>query len=123
MSDLKSLVTINQAQAAPTTIPDDALVLVEIDNQVYKTTYGALAGGSGTIPDGAVATAKLADGAVTAPKLASNAVTDVKVAAGAAIALAKLANVAAGTGGLAAGTVQATFQALATRIAALEAAP
>jgi len=47
-------------------------------------------------------------------------VTNAKVASGAAIALNKLANVAAGTDGLSAGTIQATLQALATRIQALE---
>lgn len=100
MADLKSIVCIDQAQAAPATIPDNALVLIEINRQVFKTTYGELAGGGGTLPDGAV--------------------TNAKVAADAAIALSKLANVAAGTSGLAAGSLQDTLQALATRIAALE---
>lgn len=61
----------------------------------------------------------------TLSTIASGQITDgtivnADINAAAAIALSKLANVAAGTGGLAAGTVQATFQALATRIAALE---
>ena len=47
-------------------------------------------------------------------------VTNAKVAASAAIALSKLGNVTAGTDGLGAGTLQATLQALATRIQALE---
>lgn len=47
-------------------------------------------------------------------------VSNAQVAPAAAIALNKLANVAAGTDGLAAGTIQATMQALATRIQALE---
>lgn len=47
-------------------------------------------------------------------------VTNAKVAASAAIALSKLANVAAGDDGLASGGIQDTFQALATRIQALE---
>lgn len=51
---------------------------------------------------------------------AAGSVTNASVAADAAIALAKLANVAAGTDGLAAGTMQATLQALATRIQVLE---
>lgn len=51
-----------------------------------------------------------------APGVIVNA--DVSVTAG--IALTKLEDVAAGTDGLAAGTLQATLQALATRIAALE---
>jgi hypothetical protein len=47
-------------------------------------------------------------------------ITNAKISASADIALSKLANVAAGTDGLAAGTLQATLQSLATRIAALE---
>lgn len=47
-------------------------------------------------------------------------VTDDKVASDAAIALTKLGDVDAGTDGLSAGTLQATLQALATRIQALE---
>lgn len=53
--------------------------------------------------------------------VADGAVTNVKVASDAAIALNKLANVAAGTDGLSAGTIQATFQAQATAIANLNA--
>lgn len=49
-----------------------------------------------------------------------SSVSDAQVASGANIALSKLANVAAGTDGLAAGTIQATLQSLATRIQALE---
>lgn len=49
-----------------------------------------------------------------------NTVSNAQVAASAAIALNKLANVAAGTDGLSAGTLQATLQALASRIQALE---
>lgn len=73
---------------------------------------------------------KLANGTVTLDKLAANSVDGSKIADGsisnteisstANIDLSKLANVAAGTAGLVAGSIQATFQALATRIAALE---
>jgi len=52
--------------------------------------------------------------------IANNAVTNAKIPANANITLTKLANVAAGTDGLAAGTLQATLQALATRIQVLE---
>lgn len=50
----------------------------------------------------------------------AGSITNTAISASAAIALSKLANVAVGTAGLSAGTVQATFQALATRIQALE---
>lgn len=53
--------------------------------------------------------------------IADASITNAKISASAAIALSKLANVAVGTDGLAAGTLQATLQALATRIAVLEA--
>ena len=47
-------------------------------------------------------------------------VVNADIAPSAAIALNKLANVAAGTDGLSAGSIQATLQALATRIQSLE---
>jgi hypothetical protein len=53
--------------------------------------------------------------------VADGAVTNAKVAANAAVALSKLANVAAGTDGLDGGTLQAQLQDLASRIAVLEA--
>lgn len=71
-----------------------------------------------TATDAAAARTALGLGALATAATIANA----QVASGAAIALNKLANVAAGTDGLAAGTLQATLQALATRIAALEAA-
>jgi hypothetical protein len=52
--------------------------------------------------------------------IANEAITNEKIATDADIALTKLENVAAGTDGLSAGTLQATLQALATRIQALE---
>ncbi len=44
MSDLKSLVTFNQAQAWPEAdeIPAQALVLIEVDGQVYKVVASRL---------------------------------------------------------------------------------
>jgi hypothetical protein len=48
-------------------------------------------GGSTSIADGAVTTAKLADLAVTLAKIADGSVTNAKIATGAAIAVAKLA--------------------------------
>lgn len=58
--------------------------------------------------------------AVTSAQITDGTITNADINAAAAIALSKLANVAAGTDGLAAGGLQATLQALATRIAALE---
>lgn len=52
--------------------------------------------------------------------IAAASITNTQISTSAGIALAKLANVAAGTNGLAAGTIQATFQALTNRIKALE---
>lgn len=42
MATVKTITRFSQAPAAPTTIPDNALVLVEIGNQVYKMTWAAL---------------------------------------------------------------------------------
>lgn len=61
--------------------------------------------------------------AITSAQITDGTIVNVDISASAAIALTKLANVAAGTDGLSAGTVQATFQSLASRIAVLEAAP
>lgn len=61
--------------------------------------------------------------AITSAQITDGTIVNADISASAAIALAKLANVAAGTDGLAAGTLQATFQSLASRIAVLEAAP
>lgn len=58
--------------------------------------------------------------AITSAQITDGTITNADINAAAAIGLAKLANVAAGTDGLAAGTLQATFQALASRIKALE---
>lgn len=52
--------------------------------------------------------------------IANGSITNTQISSSANIALSKLANVAAGTDGLAAGTIQATFQALATRLANIE---
>lgn len=69
---------------------------------------------------GTVDTTALATGAVTSAKIADGTIVNADINASAAIALSKLANVAAGTDGLSAGTLQATLQALATRIQVLE---
>lgn len=58
--------------------------------------------------------------AISTGQITDGTITNADINAAAAIALTKLANVAAGTDGLAAGGLQATLQALATRIAALE---
>lgn len=91
-------------------VPNYVLDFVKNFNQNVDGSTQITVSGSGTINDPLVIT--IADGSIT----------NTQVSASAAIALTKLANVAAGTGGLATGTIQATFQALATRIAALEAA-
>lgn len=91
-------------------VPNYVLDFVKNFNQNVDGSTQITVSGSGTTNDPFVIT--IADGSIT----------NTQVSASAAIALTKLANVAAGTGGLAAGTIQATFQALATRIAALEAA-
>ncbi len=57
---------------------------------------------------------------ISTGQITDGTITNADINAAAAIALSKLANVAAGTDGLAAGSLQATLQALATRIAALE---
>lgn len=59
-------------------------------------------------------------GLVGSGNIANNSIVNANINSGASISLSKLGNVAAGTDGLSAGTIQATFQALATRIAALE---
>lgn len=77
-------------------------------------------------PETPIALADLATGAlpaaitVASANIVDGTITNGDINASAAIALSKLANVAAGTDGLAAGTIQATLQALATRIQALE---
>lgn len=57
---------------------------------------------------------------IASANITDGTIVNADINASAAIALSKLANVAAGTDGLAAGTLQATLQALATRIQALE---
>jgi len=97
-------------------------VLTATDAAAARTAIGA---GTSSLVLGTTATTALAGDTViptipaTLPPTDAS-VTNAKVAASAAIALSKLANVAAGTDGLAAGTIQATLQALATRIQALE---
>lgn len=93
----------------------------------YAPAWGDVTAKPTTFPPiiGATATTALA-GDTEIPIIPStlpptdNSVTNAKVAANAAIALSKLGNVAAGTDGLVAGTLQATLQSLASRIAAVE---
>lgn len=42
MANLKTLTRFAQAPAAPDPIPDNALVLIEIDGKTYKLTWAAL---------------------------------------------------------------------------------
>lgn len=97
-------------------------VLTATDAAAARTAIGA---GTSNLALGTTASTALA-GNTAIPTIPATlpptdaSVTNAKVAAGAAIALNKLANVVAGTDGLAAGTIQATLQALATRIQALE---
>lgn len=87
--------------------PSGGEVTVAWDDVTGKPTFGALA----------------ALNTITTTHITDGTITNADINAAAAIALSKIANVAAGTGGLVAGTLQATFQALATRIQALEDAP
>lgn len=57
---------------------------------------------------------------IASANITDGTIVNADINASAAIALSKLANVAAGTDGLAAGTLQATLHVLATRIQALE---
>ena len=43
MADLKAIVCVDQAKPVPATIPDSALVLIEINRVVYKMTFADLA--------------------------------------------------------------------------------
>ncbi len=43
MADLKAIVCVDQAKPVPATIPDRALVLIEIDKVVYKMSFADLA--------------------------------------------------------------------------------
>ena len=78
------------------------------DTTQAKTLQTLLAAPEGSLAANSVATASIQD----------SAVTNAKIAAGAAIALSKLANVAAGTDGLGAGTLQATLQDIYSDLAA-----
>lgn len=73
--------------------------------------------------DGSTQISVTGEGTANSPltiTIVDGSITNAKISASAAIALSKLANVAVGTDGLAAGTLQATLQALATRIQVLE---
>lgn len=50
MAMLKSLNKIGSAPPAPGPLPDTALILVEINGQVYKVAASALAGGEVELP-------------------------------------------------------------------------
>lgn len=42
MATLKTLTRFSQAPTVPETIPADAIVAIEIDNKIYKMTWGEL---------------------------------------------------------------------------------
>jgi len=69
----------------------------------------------------AVVGSKIADDAVDTEHLAAGAVTNAEIDAAAAIALTKLADVAAGSDGLAAASITANLQTLFTAVAELDA--
>lgn len=77
---------------------------------------------TGDIPTGALAsldtvgTAQIDVNAIVADRIANGVIINAKIASNAAIALSKLANVAAGTSGLVAGSIQDTFQTIYTRV-------
>ena len=95
---LRMIVSLNDAQAAvpgnsgkfgyagnPANTPSIRYYISKaaVGNTVIRPLSGAGGGGSATIPDGSIATAKLANNAVTGPKIASNAVITTKIANGA----------------------------------------
>lgn len=105
-----------EVQVAWNDVTDKPAVIASGATQAAART--AIGAGTSDLEIGSTASTAMAGNATPTP--ADNSVTNAKVATGANIALSKLANVAAGTDGLAAGTLQATLQALASRIAALE---
>jgi hypothetical protein len=107
--------------------PSGGEVTVAWDDVTGKPTFGALATQDSVAYADVTGKPTLgtlaALNTITTTNITDGTITNADINAAAAIALSKIANVAAGTGGLVAGTLQATFQALATRIQALEDAP
>lgn len=107
--------------------PTGGEVTVAWDDVTGKPTFGALATQDSVAYADVTGKPTLGTLAglntITSANITDGTIANVDINASAAIALTKLANVAAGTGGLVAGTLQATFQSLATRIQALEDAP